>query len=682
MRVYEVGKESNSADAAGLTMWDEFLPYVRLNVDKFKTENSSLEEPTLGEEAKSLSATLNILSEEQKKVYTIVTDEDETIIPLVIEKGSDKNIDEDGIIQVCTDKKVEGIEFEQESFDTSIGQSILLKVTKTDPTFEDEIELRLVANDDKGYIGEEGELEDVLCGRVIVKFKKSIEYVTLDMKFNNLANDEPLARAMVQSYTVNGAFSYQQNFAHGQKCPQSSDEVKKKQTYLKHLALYSKSIDGNDKDKPNGSNPTREAFNTFWTNRGYNVDDFTNEQLLKGIKLEDGNMYTDENGEIKFKILKSVLINADTTLTLQLKDIDSSLSDDNFSESIEIHIKKQTESFESFDGDDVNGDGIVEVNVNATCICNRGMTLVDLENLAPNAIANDRSTYLDALNLTCNEFEIHTCIEKAHFIAQLLTESANLSATKEFGVSNTSYGGYPGRGLIQLTYKSTYRGYEKFVGTEGENEQNKTDDFTSSPTNKEKLEQLPHAALSAGWFYTIYKGNILSASRGDDILEVSARINGGFNGFNDRKNKLTICKAYLQTLCSNNQLDNNTYNYEDSRIYNNKTYTFGWAIYHDTKFTCKTGVTKDNDEALVAYQRFHSFDNTSDYKNTYGIATLAEFSEYQKTELNSQGVEETVVYFDDVVTDRESTLNPPENDDQESTEQINNNQQNENARTN
>ncbi len=676
MRVYEVGRESNYAECEGLTFWDEFLPYVRLDVDSFMENNSSLKEPKLGEEPKSLSGTLNILTEEQKKVYTIVTDEDETIIPLVIEKGSDKNMDEDGIIEVCADKKVEGISFEKESFETSVGSTILLKVTKTDPTLEDEIELRLVANDDPGYIGEEGELEDVLCGRVIVKFKKSIEYVSLDMKFNNLANNEPLARAMVQSYTINGAFTYQQNFAHGQKCPQSSDDLKKKQTYLKHLGLYTDDIDGDIKNNP------IDAFNTFWSNRGYNVDDFTDGQLLNGIELEEGNMYTDENGEMKFKILKSALINADTTLTFQLNDIDSSLSNDNFSESIEIHIKKQTESFESFDGDDVNSDGVVEINVNAACICNRGMTLVDLENLAPNAIANDRSTYLDAINLTCNEFEIHTCIEKAHFIAQLLTESANLSATKEFGVSNTSYGGYPGRGLIQLTYKSTYRGYEQFVGTEGENEQNKTDDFTSSLTNKEKLEQLPHAALSAGWFYRMYKGGILSASREDDILEVTARINGGFNGFNDRKNKLTTCKAYLKTLCSNSQLDSDTYNYEDSRIYNNRTYTFGWAIYHDTKFTCKTGVTKDNDGALVAYQRFQSFSNTSSLKNTYQIATLSEFSEYRKTETNGKGVEETVVYFDDVVTDREGTLNPPENGDQENNDQTNTNLQNENERSN
>jgi predicted chitinase len=86
---------------------------------------------------------------------------------------------------------------------------------------------------------------------------------------------------------------------------------------------------------------------------------------------------------------------------------------------------------------------------------------------------------------------------------------------------------------MQLTYESTYQAYGLFVdGVD--------DVFTSNITAKQKLETDPHSYLSAGWIYTIGKKNHpYNAAKNNDFLEVTARINGGFNGFNDRKTKLT-----------------------------------------------------------------------------------------------------------------------------------------------
>ncbi|PKQ60397.1 hypothetical protein BZG01_21025, partial [Labilibaculum manganireducens] len=537
-----------------------------------------------------------------------------------------------------------GITFNQESFETGFGKEFKLIITKTDPLLEKEVELLFLARDNDELSDNTGELTDVLCGRLKIKFIKSIEYVDLNLKFNNLANNQVLAHAMVESYKVEGVFTYEQSFLHGQKLPQSSKPIRKKQVYLKNLALYSGKIDGKD------GGGTKTAFKSFWTNRAYDTEKFAQEELLKGIENEHGNRCTDENGEIKFKILKSALIGSDVVLTISLKDIPGSLAKTNYTDSIEIKIKKNTAVFESFDGVDVSDTGIVEINVNAPCACSRGLTKIDFENLAPDATASDRDSYLKGINITCNDFGIHTCLEKAHFIAQLLCESANLSATKEMGVSNTAYNGFPGRGLIQLTYESTYKFYGDFVdGVDSV--------FISDIAAKEKLEQLPHSYLSAGWFYTVYKGrDILKASRRDDFLHVSAIINGGFNGLDIRKANLDICKNYLKGLCSEVKLNNNTYGYEGSRVRLNSHYSFGWAIWHDSKFSSKTGVAKSDTEALAGYEKVIELNSTK--KNIYDILNIAAFDEYQVTEVEN-GVSVQNIHCITVATKRKNDLDPP-----------------------
>ncbi|PKQ60638.1 hypothetical protein BZG01_20665, partial [Labilibaculum manganireducens] len=535
-----------------------------------------------------------------------------------------------------------GITFNQESFETGFGKEFKLIITKTDPLLEKEVELLFLARDNDALLDNAGELKDVLCGRLKIKFIKNIEYVDLNLKFNNLANNQVLAHAMVESYKVEGAFTYEQSFLHGQKLPQPSTLVRKKQVYLKNLALYSGDIDGDD------GPGTKTAFKSFWINRAYDTEKFTQEQLLKGIEKEDGNRCTDENGEIKFKILKSALIGSDVVLTISLKDIQSSLLTNNYTDSIQIKIKKNTAVFESFDGIDVSDTGIVEINVNALCTCSRGLTETDFQNLAPNATASDRDSYLNGINIVCNDFGIHTCLEKAHFIAQVLHESANLSATAESNVSATAYGGFPGRGLMQLTYESTYQAYGDFVG----------DNFTKIE-NRQKLETAPHSYLSAGWIYTVGKKNDpYNAAKNDDFLEVTARINGAFNGFNDRKTKLTTCKNYLKDLCSEEMLNNNIYNFEDSGISSNTIYSFAWGIWHDSKFTCKSGVTKDDDKAIDGYQKV--VDTSTTRRDTYDMTNEDEFSEFKVTENGNEHV-----YIRTVATQRKNSLEGVNEDESE-----------------
>ncbi|PHM45008.1 hypothetical protein Xmau_01213 [Xenorhabdus mauleonii] len=98
---------------------------------------------------------------------------------------------------------------------------------------------------------------------------------------------------------------------------------------------------------------------------------------------------------------------------------------------------------------------------------------------------------LEAFNQGFNRFGITTCRGKAHFLAQVCHESGRLQFTKEIGRENKSYNPWYGRGLIQITFESTNRNYDNYIG----------ENVTSSAQDRDKLLSPPHSVLSAFWFY-------------------------------------------------------------------------------------------------------------------------------------------------------------------------------------
>ena len=62
-------------------------------------------------------------------------------------------------------------------------------------------------------------------------------------------------------------------------------------------------------------------------------------------------------------------------------------------------------------------------------------------------------------------------------------------------------------------------------------------------THPELVENPTQAVASAVWFWTKNNLNVLADK--DDILAVTRRVNGGTNGFADRKNRLDIAKKAL-----------------------------------------------------------------------------------------------------------------------------------------
>ena len=82
---------------------------------------------------------------------------------------------------------------------------------------------------------------------------------------------------------------------------------------------------------------------------------------------------------------------------------------------------------------------------------------------------------------------------------------------------------YRGRGLIQCTGKDLYKTLSDALNI----------DLISDP---DLLMEMPFASMSAGWFWNKKGLNALADAK--DYKEMTKRINGGFNGLDDRIAKI------------------------------------------------------------------------------------------------------------------------------------------------
>ncbi|MBC8951494.1 hypothetical protein [Xenorhabdus sp. PB62.4] len=235
---------------------------------------------------------------------------------------------------------------------------------------------------------------------------------------------------------------------------------------------------------------------------------------------------------------------------------------------------------------------VLEVRVIHGCACDRDITLAELQNILPRVPRVRLQNNLAAFNDGFNQFGFTTCREKAHFLAQVFHESGQLRYTKEIGGENASYNPWYGRGLIQLTHRVKYTRYGEYIN----------EDVTSSDENRDKLLSSPHSVLSAFWYYKIWRNNVFNSSQADDFNNVTAVINGGFNGYDDRLNHFKNAIRVLRAGHLNQLLNNNEFEFTRSSIYNQKIYSFAWGLWHDPD-TRQRGPAKDRDKALNGYER-------------------------------------------------------------------------------
>ena len=174
----------------------------------------------------------------------------------------------------------------------------------------------------------------------------------------------------------------------------------------------------------------------------------------------------------------------------------------------------------------------------------KGPSPEKLQLVMPRALADRVSRYYEPLVAGMTRYKITTDLRMAHFIAQLAHESASFRYTEELAsgeayegrrdLGNTQPGDgkrFKGRGLIQLTGRANYAEYSKSTGV----------DYVAKP---QLLSTDPFAAVDvACWFWNSRKLNALADA--DDVKAVTRRINGGYNGLDDRIQYLTRAKAVL-----------------------------------------------------------------------------------------------------------------------------------------
>lgn len=153
----------------------------------------------------------------------------------------------------------------------------------------------------------------------------------------------------------------------------------------------------------------------------------------------------------------------------------------------------------------------------------------------------------DALDNAMLHYEINTPQRAAAFLAQVGHESGRglyvrelwgpTEAQKRYegreDLGNTEKGDgfkYRGRGLIQLTGRANYRRAGAALGVNLEAE-------------PELLEQPYMAALSAAWFWAENECNALADV--GDFRRLTRRVNGGYNGLEDRLTLWHHCKEAL-----------------------------------------------------------------------------------------------------------------------------------------
>lgn len=156
----------------------------------------------------------------------------------------------------------------------------------------------------------------------------------------------------------------------------------------------------------------------------------------------------------------------------------------------------------------------------------------ELKQIMPNCAAAKRTAYLPFIQQAMQEFEITSYLREAAFLAQLAHESGELRYMEEIAsgaayegrkdLGNTQPGDgkrYKGRGPIQLTGRANYTKYGGLLGL----------DLVNNPT----IAATPEVGFRiAGQFWKLNGLNALADQQ--DIRQITRRINGGYNGLDDR----------------------------------------------------------------------------------------------------------------------------------------------------
>lgn len=171
----------------------------------------------------------------------------------------------------------------------------------------------------------------------------------------------------------------------------------------------------------------------------------------------------------------------------------------------------------------------------------QNITYEQLKSLvAPNGNRAIIEQTVAAFNKYNKEFGLDTPLRASHFLAQIAHESAHFNTTKEYGGSKTRYAPWYGRGLIQTTWEENYKAFYTWCVKRGYNPPN-----FLTPAGREQVAEFPWAFLCSVWYWESRNLNALADK--DDVRGITKKINGGYNGLDDRITKLNKAKKIFGT---------------------------------------------------------------------------------------------------------------------------------------
>lgn len=255
------------------------------------------------------------------------------------------------------------------------------------------------------------------------------------------------------------------------------------------------------------------------------------------------------------------------------------------------------------------------------CACGKDLTIDQLAAIFPSKKKPHLEKFRPHINAMFKRYKVDSCLRKSHLLAQMGHESGSFQYMAELvsdAVANEKYGGYKGRGLIQLTFEDTYKKYGDHIGV----------NFLGA--NKSKLESVEYATDSAGWFWCYGKKVDMNTwADKNDLLQITAKVNGAFNGYDDRANIFRRAhKALAAPACKTPANRSPVFlSFEQSLVYQDAGSAFGWAYWHDPA-SSKHGTPKNLAVAKAAYKRFLELHKVKPAPKRFGMkpAKLVEYA--------------------------------------------------------
>lgn len=164
-------------------------------------------------------------------------------------------------------------------------------------------------------------------------------------------------------------------------------------------------------------------------------------------------------------------------------------------------------------------------------------------------ITNASEIHYHAIEKVLEKYEINTPLRLSHFLAQIIHETGNFQWLEEIWGPTKIQLGYEGRGDLGNIYPGDgkkYKGFGYIMVTGRFNFDRYSKQLgIDLINNPEKAKEPNIAAQIVGQYWKNNNLNIY-ADR-DDLKTITKRINGGYNGFEDRKKWLNKCKEVLMT---------------------------------------------------------------------------------------------------------------------------------------